>query len=416
MSQTEIQDLPAAKPRIRKLWYVLVGVVILLAIGGALLGAMGPHVRVAVATRRNLEQHVVSSGRVRVPTRVQVSTQIPGLIVAVGAVEGQHVHTGDLLLRLDDAEALVAVAQARAAVAQAQARVDQLKRVGAIVTTEALKQAKTNLERAETELARIKNLVASGGVPQNQLEEAIRAVDIARAQQAVAAAQQVSAAPMGADSRISLTALLTAQAQLDGANVRLAQTRVSALHDGVVLNRSVEPGDVVQPAKTLLVVAADADTELVFQADERNVGVIALGQKARASADAYPQQEFDAVVDYIAPSIDPQRGSVEVRLSVLNPPSVLKPEMTVSIDLTVAAVAMALGVPAEGVHGLLTPNPWVEAVAAGHVLRREVKVGLHGEGTIEILEGLEEGDAVVIPDGRVLKVGQRVRPEVVDAF
>ena len=61
--------------------------------------------------------------------------------------------------------------------------------------------------------------------------------------------------------------------------------------------------------------AADGDVQLVFQPDERNLAWIRLGQKARASADAYPQQVFDAEVSYIAPSIDPQRGSVEVRLA-----------------------------------------------------------------------------------------------------
>ncbi len=410
LSRADDQPPGRKKGRVRLL--LLIGVPVALGVG--VIGgirARGPVVRTTVATRSDLEQHIVASGRVRVPTRVQVSAQVPGLVLTVGAVEGQHVQAGDLLVRIDDAEALAAVSQAKASVAQANARVEQLRRVGAIVTTEALRQARTSLERAETELARTRRLADDGGVPRTQLDEAARAVDIARAQVAVAEAQQVSSSPAGADSRVALTALLTAQAALTGANVRLAQTRVAALQDGVVLTRSCEPGDVVQPSRTLLVLAVDGDTQLVFQSDERDIGSIAVGQKARASADAYPQQLFDAEVSYIAPSIDPQRGSVEVRLRVPTPPEILKPEMTVSVDLTVGAVKQGLTLASVAIHGAVSPTPWVYAVEEGHIARHDVKLGLHGEGSVEILEGLTAGAEVVIPDGRILTLGQRVRPE-----
>ncbi|MEO8798408.1 MAG: efflux RND transporter periplasmic adaptor subunit, partial [Polyangiaceae bacterium] len=381
-----------------------------LAVLGAVI-ARGSKVRVAPVARKDLEQHIVASGRVWVPTRIQVSARAPGLVLAVGAVEGQRVSAGDFLVQIDDAEARAAVAQAKAAVAQASARVEQLRRVGAIVATETLRQTQSTLDQAETDLERTQKLVASGAVPSAELESIRRAVDVARAQRAAAQAQQLSSAPMGADSRVALTSLMQAEAALTGANVRLDQMRITAPQDGLVLTRSVEAGDVVQPGHTLLVIAADSHTELVFQPDERNLAVIALGQKARASADAYPAQPFDAEVSYIAPSIDPQRGSVEVRLLVRNDPAFLKPDMTVSIDLTVAARQHVLTVPSDTVHGAATPSPWVFTVDGDHVARADVKLGIHGEGTTEIVSGLEENGLVVIPDGRALKAGQHVRTE-----
>lgn len=373
--------------------------------------ARGPLVRTVLAERRDLEQHIVASGRVRVPSRIQISAQLSGLVVAVGAVAGQRVTKGDLLVQLEDSTERASVAQAEAAVKQAQARVDQLRRVGAIVATESLRETESNLAKAQVELERTTKLVRAGSLAAADLEDAQRAVDIGQAQRNAAQAQQVAAAPMGADSRVALTALLQAQAQLAGAKARLEQTRNVALQSGTVLSRSVEPGDVVQPARSLLEIAADGEVELVFNPDEKNLAWIRLGQLAKASADAFPDQLFEARVNYIAPAIDPQRGSVEVRLGVPKPPASLRPDMTVSIDLTVATRSGVLTAPSSVVRGAATGKPWLQVVEDGRAVRREVKLGIRGEGAIEVQHGIVQGAELIVPDGRQVEAGARVRTE-----
>ncbi len=384
---------------------------LLAAIALALAFARGPRVRTVVAAKRELEQHVVASGRVMPPARVTVAANVSGLVVAVGALEGQHVKRGDLLVQIDDAEARAQVAQAKAAVEQANAKVAQLRRVGAIVASQGLNQAQANLDKAQIDFDRTKKLVASGSLAQSYLEEAQRALDVARAQKTAAEAQQLGSAPMGADSRVALTALMQAQAQLTGADVRLSQTRIAAAHDGVLLTRTVEVGDTVQPGRALMTMAADGDVELVFEPDERNLATMALGQKAKASADAFPRDVFDAEVSYIAPSIDPARGTVEVRLRVPAPPPFLKPDMTVSIDLTVASKKDALVVRSDAVRGIATPSPWVLVVEGGRAERKDVKLGLEGDGALEIASGLAPGAEVVVSDGQTIRAGARVRAE-----
>ncbi len=241
------------------------------------------------------------------------------------------------------------------------------------------------------------------------LDAAQRNVDLARAQKSAADAQQVASTPAGTDSRIAINALLESRAQLDGATVRLQQTRVIAQHDGIILSRSVEPGYTVQPGMTLLEMAADGDTQLVIEPDERNLAWIRLGQRGLASADAYPQETFVAEVNYIAPAIDPRRGSVEVRLRVPDAPAFLKPDMTVSVDLTVGSKKHVISVPSDAVRGAATPAPWVLVVDGGHVVKRTVKLGISGEGHTEIVSGLEEGTPVVLSANRVLTDGQRIR-------
>jgi len=392
------------------------GAVLAVAVlGGALWGLRAPGVRVAAVRRGDLEQHIVVSGRVRVPNRVQVSSRVSALTVAVFAGEGRRVAAGELLIQLDDAEAQAAVGQARASANQARARVDQLKRVGSVVATASLKQAETNLDQAQATYERTARFVTKGASTVVELDEVRRNLERARAQRAAAVAQQIASTPMGADSRIALTALLEAQARLAGAEARLAQARIVAPGAGVVLSRAVEAGDVVQPGQTLLVLAIDGDAELVFDADERNIPFIKLGQVASAAADAYPQQPFGATVSFIAPSIDPQRGSIEVRLVVTKPPPpFLKPDMTVSVDLTVAAKHGALLVASSAVRGAATRSPSVMAVEAGRLRRRAVTLGITGEGAVELASGIDEGAEVVLPDGRALKEGRRVRATLVE--
>jgi HlyD family secretion protein len=371
--------------------------------------ARGPVVSTAIASTADIEQHVVASGRVRVVTRIQLSAQIAGRVERVRVVEGRRVTSGELLLQLEDAEARAAVAQAKAAVNQAAGRVEQLRKVGAVVTSEASRQASTNLSRAESELARVEALAAAGAVAQADVDDARRNVELARAQKSAADVQQTASAPRGIDSSIAMDALVESQARLAGATARLAQTRVVAPQDGIILSRAVEPGATVRAGDTLFEMAADGDTQLAIEPDERNLAWIRLGQTARASADAYPHVIFDAEVDYIAPSIDPQRGSVEVRLRVPEPPPFLRPDMTVSVDLTVASKSGVLAVPSDAVRGAATPTPWVAVVENGRVARQDVTLGIRGDGSTEIVSGLDEGAEVVLSTDVTLAEGQRVR-------
>lgn len=377
----------------------------------AVLQARGPIVPTAIAARTDVEQRVVASGRVRVVTRVQVSPRTAGLVVAVPVREGQRVGAGDLLVRLDDAEARAEAAQARAAVREAEGRVEQLRKVGAIVATESSREAGENLVRAEADLERAEGLASAGLLADADLEEARRRVEIARAQKKAADAQQAAATPRGVDTGIALSELVQSRAQLAGAEARLEQTRLVAPEDGLVLSRAVEPGDTVQPGDTLLELAADGETQLVIEPDERNLAWIRPGQRSRASADAFPEDVFDAVVSYVSPAIDPRRGSVEVRLRVPDPPPYLRADMTVSVDLRVASKSGVLAVPSEAVRDVASGAPWVPVVENGRVARRAVVVGIRGEGHTEIERGLEEGAEVVLSTDTPLDDGRRVRPE-----
>ncbi len=179
--------------------------------------------------------------------------------------------------------------------------------------------------------------------------------------------------------------------------------------DGTLIGRNVEAGDVVQPGKELMALAPAGETQVVVQIDEKNLSQLQIGQQALGSADAYPQQRFAAELFYINPGIDALRGSVEVKLRVRDPPDYLRQDMTASVDIEVGRRANALSIPSGAVFDAAGAQPWVLLVNHHVAVRRPVKLGLKGEGRVEVVEGLAAGDLVVAAAGSGVTPGQRVR-------
>ncbi len=112
---------------------------------------------------------------------------------------------------------------------------------------------------------------------------------------------------------------------------------------------------------------------------------------------------------YINPGIDALRGAVEVKLRVPQPPDYLRQDMTVSVDIEVGRRADAVTIPSGAVFDAASAAPWVLVVDGSHAVKRPVKLGLRGEGRIEIVAGLAAGDHVVAAAGAGIAPGQRVR-------
>ncbi|MBE7942472.1 MULTISPECIES: efflux RND transporter periplasmic adaptor subunit [Ramlibacter] len=389
----------------------VVAVVVAAAVWGPGL-LLGPEVPVRRVERRDFVQTVVATGRVATPHRTSVGVQLTGTVLRVAVEEGQAVRAGDLLFELESSEMQAAQSQAVLAVRQAQARLRQVRELQAPVAEQALRQAQANLDMARGTLQRNRDLFEKKFIGQAALDDAVRAEQVAQAQARTAQEQLASARPGGSDLAAAQAALAQAEAAAQAAQARLAYTRVRAPVDGTLIARNVEPGDLVQPGKALMVLSPAGVTELVVLIDEKNLHLLRLGQDALASADAYPAERFPAVVSTIDPAVDPQRGSVEVKLRVPRPPSALRQDMTVSVDIEVARRPQALLVAADGVRDPDSAQPWALRVEDGHARRRPLRIGLRSGGWCEVLEGLAAGDAVIpAANGGAVAVreGMRVR-------
>jgi HlyD family secretion protein len=370
---------------------------------------LGRPVEAFEAIRGDLVQTVVASGRIITPQRVSVGAVITERVARIPVNEGQKVRKGDVLVELDDKDERAALEQAKASVAQGEAKLRQLREVALPAAEQSLLQAQANELQARQAYDRTQSLRAQGFVGQSQLDDAKRNLDVAASQLRAARIQVETNGPSGSDFALAQTALEQARANLRAAQAKLDQTVIRAPADGVLISRSVEPGNVVQPGKELMALAPSGETQVVVQIDERQLSRLALGQKALGSADAFPTQRFAAELVYINPAVDPLRGSVEVKLKVPDPPAYLVQDMTASVDIEVARRADTVYVPTETVREANGPQPWVLAIRGFRAVRHPVKLGLRGDSRIEILEGVEAGDELVPATNAVVKAGQRVR-------
>lgn len=398
----------------------------------------GPQVEVVQAQRAPLVRSLQFSARVATLSRVDIGSTLTGRVQAVQVREGDAVRAGDLLVQLESDELRAALAQADAAAQQARAALAGRRGSGRSATQATLAQAEATQRAAQAALSRAEQLVAQGFYSTAQLDEARRAADVASAQTTSARAQVQASADAGTDVAQAQAQLDVALATASAARARLAQARLLAPADARVLVRSVEPGQIVQPGKALLSLALAGPTQLEAQVDERFLEQLRPGQSAAVVADAFPGQRFAARVLRLAPAVDAQRGAIEVQFELVGtPPAFLREDMTLSVEVETgrrdaalvlpqsalralgpARLAVASSAPASTSTSAAAPAPAaadrreVMVVQAGRAQLRTVQLGMRTLGAVEVLDGLSEGEQVLVRgdggDG-TLQPGHRVR-------
>ena len=376
--------------------------IILVICAGVAIGVvhwwLGPQVTVYAIEPMPLVQTVVAAGRVITESRTQVGSEIAGVVLERLVQEGDQVRAGDtlLVLRADDIAAQVR---------QAEAALSQLltsTRPQADVT---LKRAESQREQASRETERRQALTQRSLLSVEALEQAEQAELMARS--AVDSARlTVTALAAGGVEEVLLRERLTAlQAQL-------AKSVLKAEADGIILTRNVEPGDLVQPGRVLFTMALSGHTDIRVPFDERNLSLLSVQQTAVAIADAYPDQPFPARIGFIAPGIDPQRGTVEVRLVVDPVPPFLRQDMTVSVNVETGRRERTLAVPDDALGEVNGDQAQVWLVRDNKVYRQPVTLGLRGLAMSEVIDGLSAGDRVLADGSAALTDGTRVRVTV----
>ena len=397
----------------KKPWVWLAAIVVAIAASAlAWLGLRGPLVTAVETRYAPLVRSLQFSARVATLSRVDVGSTITARVVKVLVEDGAVVRQGDALVQLESSELRAALSQAQASASGAQARLAGLRSTGRSSARAGVVQADATLRAAQAELVRNQQLVGQGFISASRLDDVQRALDVARAQQTSAQAQALANTDAGTDVVQAQAQLDQARATIATAQARLAQAQVTAPANARVLTRQVEPGQIVQPGKALLSLALAGPTQLVAQVDERFLDQLRVGQSASVVADAFADQRFAAQVLSIAPAVDAQRGAIEVKFSLDKaPPAFLREDMTLSVEVETARRERTLVLPLSALRSQASSTSATVLIAQnGHVQTRPVRLGLRTLDAVEVLEGLGQGDVVLL--GGQLKPDQRVRVDV----
>ena len=259
---------------------------------------------------------------------VPVLSKVGGYVTAVLVQDNDSVRMSDTLVRIDDSEYKVKVAQAEADLAAAQSTAGGRQFTGqsqaAVATATGnryaadaqIQAALANQQKANADLARMRDLVAKQIVSAQQLDAAQAAAASAAAdvealqRQAAAAGGAVQNAQAGV--RLAQAKLQAEQAALDDAKLQLSYTSVIAPETGTVSKKQVEVGQLVQPGQTLMSIVADTGTWVTANFKETQLNKMHVGQPVTIEVDAYPGAEVEGKVQSLS-------GATGARFALLPP-------------------------------------------------------------------------------------------------
>jgi len=317
----------------------------------------------ATVARRTIERGPVLAGRLTPERQATVRAEISGAVLEVHAEQGQHVARGQLLARIDESATRAQLASAATAAASAQ---------NAMVV-------------AEREVERQQALVLAGAVAERDLDAARQNLANTQAQ------------------------LAAARAQVAAAREQLDRTRVIASIAGVVSERPVNAGDVVQAGTVMFTIVDPSAMNLEATIPADQISQVHVGDRVTFEVTGFQGRTFDGRVERINPAADPATGQVRVYVGVPNRARELvaglfaegriATEQHVGLTVPINAVTTQAG------------TAMVTVVRNGKVDKVQVQIGIKDDLTeqVELRSGVKEGDIVLVGAAQSLTPGTEVR-------
>lgn len=411
---------------------IVVGIILALALLGWVVFGLGGkdtdgvEVELAPASRMEVIETVTATGRVQPETQVNISADVSAKITNLAVKEGERVEKGQLLLELDRGNIAAAVESARANYNSQLASADA---------------AAENRDRAIRDYERSQALF-------DQSLESQAALDANRN-----AAEAQTSEYIAASERINQARAALTQSQED-----LAKTRITAPIAGTVSQLNKELGEIAVGSQfqedVVMVISNLAGMEVLLDVDENDIVAISVGDRASIEVDALPDVTLEGeVVEMANTAMVTAAGSADqttefqVKVTILEDNPSLRPGMTASADIITETREDTLAVPVQSVtvrtlDQLAPPEDdegdegaaedseaaaptWttdkdgfvelVWVVEDDQAVAKQVKTGIQSDSHIEILEGLAEGDQVVVGSYRAISQDLEIGSQVTTA-
>jgi len=374
-------------------------------------------VQVARVKKEPMRIEISTVGTVLSFQEILVTPKVAGKIEKIFVKEGDFVKTGDILIKLDQTDFLLAVRQAEAALGTARANLANLLAGTRIEKIEqakaALHQAQANLTNVEKEYQRMKQLAAIGAVAQRQLDAVIAQYESAISQ-VKQAQEQLDMLKKGAteeEIEIARAQVTQVEAGVAVARKSLEDATMKAPFPGLITARFVDEGVQVYTApKTDILKLTDLSrVKIVVPVSERDFPRVKIGTPAESKIDALAGEIFQGRVTRIIPEIDSISRNFNVEVEIPNPNLRLKSGMFASIRLFVGQKETLTIFRETLITDLVTGVSYAFVVEDDQAVRRRLTLGERSGLLIEVLEGLKEGDNLVIKGQNRLQQGSKVK-------
>lgn len=366
-----------------------------------------PLVETAPAVQGPIEERVVRSGDIAPSSQVTVYSKVQGWIERIEVREGDWVKAGQVLVTLDSREAKATVEQAEASLEAAQARLKQVRATSEEAVQSQIQHTKANLELAESDLRRFRELYEKNFISRQQLDEARAKHNVARAAYDLAM-NSLRQRTWENDLALAEAQVRQAKATLTLQQAQLANLIIHSPLTGGVTKRNVDPGTMVKDTTPILTLMDLREMKMMVNVIEREYIHLKKGQPVKVTVTAFPERTFSGKIEIITPALELQSRTAEIQISIPNPGYVLMPGMFGRAEILLRATPQATLIP---VQALLSDGAQdsVFVLKDGKSFRRSVRQGILRDRQVEIIQGVRPGEQVITTGQAFLRDGQPVR-------
>jgi HlyD family secretion protein len=371
---------------------------------------------------------VVSAEAVVYPVEQAVVTpKITSTIKSFEVQRGSRVRKGELLAVLENADLTAAADQSKGEFEQAEA--GYATTTGASLPQEMQKAtldaavAKSSLDAQQKVYDSRKTLFDQGALPRRDLDTARVALAQAGNQYEVAQRQLDDLKRIGQEQSLkSATGQLgAAKGKYLGAQAQLSYAEIRSPIDGVVTDRPLYPGELATANVPLLTVMNNSKLIAKAHVSQGEAALLKVGDHAEIAVPG-ADPPVEARVSLVSPAVDPGSTTIEVWFEVAKPNPALRPGMTVQATATANTSKDALVIPASAIFKTEDGSEYV--LLAGddsHAHQQKVKTGIRSAESVQVTEGLKEGDRIItsggygVPDKTEIKIETATAPEAAGA-
>ena len=369
-----------------------------------------PRVEVAPVRRASITRTLDLTGEVVATDSVVIAATKEGPINYCPWREGDEVQAGEKLVEISREVHRAEMQAAQAALTVAQARLDDLK---AGARREEMQKAEADVQRRRASVEETRKsyerqteLIKQDFTSQQSVDQARERMEVAKAE--LAAAQEtlrmLNAGPTATELAVQVAAVEEAAARLELAKAHLAECVITAPFDGTVTRVYVRPGDLASARSPLAEMFAPSSLLIRFSVPEAHAAAVRQDARLTVVLDAHPGRRLSARVVRVYPELDKRMRTRTVEAEITDPPGLL-PGMFGRVTLPLETANHASVVPSEAV--VVAPNGQrlVFVAENGRAVQRRVVVGVEAAGLVQLLEGVEVGEKVIVAGQQSLKDG-----------